>query len=394
MKNIFKVKFRNLDQVLFFLYSDRDFLNQGVTMKKVNKLLAAGAVLAFAVMGSVFAEGDFTFENELSTNTYRFGNGYDDNNRFPFISERMQVEYESEKFDVNADFSLEITGYNEDTLDGKKTIISLDGPYGNDSFVKFRPIDALQLSIAYYWGAEKAAGSYLPVSESYSSYNPFGRYTGNFGLLFKPMEGLSIGAGIDTGYLFQDYYNNRNKNLTLNFGAEYEADNIGSFAVTFNDVANHFAFGAFAKISAVQAMDIYAGLAYQKDRNENFYSINGKLFFNAGLELKNTEKFSLAAELVTNFFTEADYTDDLYAGLRVGYDVNENFNIGAKTRMWVDFVDSNTTEDYDPRNKPYFSIVPELTYKLGNNTFKAGFSMAFRGDNFWGTIPLSWSYSF
>ncbi len=363
-------------------------------MKKVNKLLAAGAVLAFAVMGSVFAEGDFTFENELSTSTYKFGNGYDDNNRFPYFEERMQVEYESEKVDVNADFSLEINGRNYDGVNGKETVINLYDVNGNDSFVKFRPIDALQLSVAYYWGAEKAAGSYLPVLGYYTSYNPLGRYTGNFGLLFKPMEGLSIGAGIDTGYLFQNRYENTYKNLKLNFGAEYEVEDIGSFAVTFNNVANHFGFGAFAKISAVQAMDIYAGLAYQKDRNENFYSINGKLFFNAGLELKNTEKFSLAAELITNFFTEADDTYDLHAGLRAGYDVNENFNIGAKTRMWFDFVDSRNNEYIDYRNKSNFMIIPEVTYKLGNNTFKAGFSMSFSDDIFWGTIPLSWKYSF
>ncbi|MBP5444106.1 MAG: hypothetical protein J6Y60_12790 [Treponema sp.] len=367
-------------------------------MKLFHKTLAAGAVLAFAVMGTTFAEGEFTFENELSTDTYHFGNGYGDNNRFPNFEERMQAEYTSEKVDVNANFSLEISGHNEDTADGKKVIFSLDGinfyPNAHDSFVKFRPVDVLQLSIAYFWGAEKAAGSYLPVMEEYWSYTSFGRYTGNFGLLFKPMDGLSIGAGIDTGYLFQDRWDYNDKYLDLIFGAEYEVEDIGSFAVTFNDVVNHFAVGAFAKISAVQTMDIYAGLAYQKDRNLRCYSIGGKLFANAGLELKNVEKFSLAAELVTNFFTEADNTYDLYTGFRAGYDVNENFNIGAKTRMWFDLTDTRNDEYVDYRSKPDFYICPELTYKLGNNTFKAGVGMEFAGDYFWGSIPLSWTYSF
>lgn len=373
-------------------------------MKKVNKLLAAGAVLAFAVMGTAFAEGEFKFENELSTDTWIIGENFNDNRRFGGIEERMQGEYTSDKVDVNLNLSFIVVAENVVVAGEKRTRSNFYNWYINDSYIKFRPVDAFQLALADGYGREYASGSYMPVKDNKVSV---GEYTGNFGLLFKPIEGLSIGAGIDfSSYFFSNVYDDDDQ-LVLNFGGEYEVENIGAFAVTFNNVVNNFSFGAYAKISAIQAADFYAGFSFKKERGtllwNNYFSngysnygngIYGKLLLNAGFEYKGVDKLTLAADLATNLFTEANWSHDLYAGLKAEYDVNESFSIGGNMGMYFDLVDSNKTEYYDPRYDSDIYICPGVTYKLGNNTFKAGFTMEFNGDNFFGAIPLSWKYSF
>ncbi|MBO4320860.1 MAG: transporter [Treponema sp.] len=372
-------------------------------MKLLSKTLAAGAVLAFAVMGSAFAEGELKFENEVSTDTWLIGDTFDEDHHSGQIEERMQAEYKSDKVDVNANFSVWIGSESEDVAGDKKIRARFGGWSSNDSYIKFRPIDVLQLALATSDGREFAAGSYFPVMD-YKIV--LGNYTGNFGLLVKPVEGLSIGAGIDYGLIFDDIVDNSRK-LDLNFGAEYEVENIGAFAVTFNDVINNFSIGAYAKISAVQDMDIYAGFSYAKERLtmiqtilfENYYwyydrSLLGKMLLNAGFEYKGIDKLTLAADLGTNLFTEANWTYDLYTGLKVMYDVNESFSVGAKSYFFFDITDDVSNEYHDYRYKPVVFLYPEANYKLGNNTFSAGFKMEFNDGNFRGAIPLSWKYSF
>lgn len=376
-------------------------------MKLSHKTLVAGAVIAFAVMGTTFAEGELKFENEISTDTYLIGDTFNDNTRFAGIQERIQGEYTSEKVDINLNLTVRVLGYNVEVAGEKRIRFAFENyPFRlNDSYLKFRPIDTLQLAISTSDGTEKASGSFFPVLDSYSDC---GNYTGNFGLLFRPIEKLSIGVGVDlTNYIFSNVNDNDNQ-LTLNFGAEYEVENIGAFALTFNNVINNFSIGAYAKISAVQAMDIYTGFSFQKNTdmliqkiyfsnlNNVFWGggIGGKLLLNAGIGYTGVDKLLLAGELATNLFTEADGYHDLYTGFKAEYDINESFSVGGNVGMFFDIVDSRNTEYLDYRSKTDIYICPGVTYKLGHNTFKAGFIMNFYNDAFYGAIPLSWKYSF
>lgn len=378
-------------------------------MKLFHKTLVAGAALAFAVMGTAFAEGEFTFKNEIKTDTWLIGDYFPDNRRFGGIEERMQGKYTSDKVDFNANLGVRLYGESEEVAGEKKIRSGFWNYYIYDSYIKIRPVESFQIGLAsfdqLYDGREIASGAYFPVI---GGSTPYGNYTGNLGLLFKPIEGLSIGAGID----FQSYFiNSADDNadqVTINFGAEYDVENIGSFAVTFNDVVNHFTLGAYAKISAVEATDIYAGFTFRKDRAEmirtrlfsNVLSnwaqyIHGKLFLNAGFEYKGIDRLTLAADLATNLFTEDAYSSyDLYTGFKAEYDINESFSIGAKSLMFFDITDKNETEYYDPKYKTSILLYPEVAYKLGNNTFKAGFKMEFSDGDMSAAIPLSWSYSF
>ncbi len=387
-------------------------------MKMLNKTLVAGAILAFAAFGSASAD-ELKFENEISTDTVYLGDlgcedtiidWYNDYIRFPGIRERMTVEYTSEKVDAKVRLGFWLYGYNtpEYTPERqKRTIIGLDSLFwdSDETYIKFRPIEILQIALN---AKEMASGSYFPVLDTNVD---LGNYTGDFGLLLKPIDGLSIGAGMDLPSTLFDDLNDDPDKIILNFGAEYTFENIGSFALTFNDVFNHFGFGAYAKINAINALDIFAGFAYQEDteklaieplnrhynpssgRNREFH-VNGNILMNAGAEYKGIDKLTLAAELATNFTAEADATHDFYTGLKAAYDINDAFSLSCKSFLTFDFADSRNNDDNDYRDKALISIYPEVAYKLGNNTFKAGFKMEFYDDEFVGSIPLSWTYAF
>ena len=288
-------------------------------MKLSHKTLVAGAVIAFAVMGTAFAEGEFTFENKISTNTYNFGD-YDGNYRLPSIRETMKGEYLSDKFDTKVDLSFWLFRYNDDTDENSQMAFNVFN-FG-ETYIKFRPVEAFQIALATDEAEEKTAGSYLPVLDDNIR---FGYYTGNFGLLFKPIESLSIGAGIDFyngyGFLYNDFDDNADK-IYLNFGAEYALENIGDFAITFNNVLNNFSFGAFAKISAITDTNFYVGFSYQNDFDSllsvpnlvlHTPTLRGKTLFNAGVEYRGVDKLTLAADIATNLFVNADaYYDGNY----------------------------------------------------------------------------------
>lgn len=401
-------------------------------MKMLNKTLVAGAILAFAAFGSASAD-ELKFENKVETDTVYIGNlGFDDTlyedqkdyYRFPGIVEKMTMEYTSERVDGKLSLGIGLFGYNRDRDDEKKTLLYLStrdhfGNYVNfdDYYIKFRPIEMIQISLN---ASEKAAGSYFPILDDNVS---LGNYTGYFGLLVKPIAGLSIGAGINTtSYIINDYDDDPDK-IYLNFGAEYELENIGSFALTFNDVLNEFGFGAYAKITAINALDLYAGFSYQeenasltlKNLTPHFrpyiwvsnYLINGNIVLNAAAEYKGIDKLTLAAELATNCGTVKDNETafDLYTGLKAEYEINDAFSVSGTSYMSFDFADSRNDSDYNYCFSPLISFYPEVAYKLGNNTFKAGFKMEFwqsyetlkdtdRKTQFTAAIPLSWTYAF
>ena len=411
-------------------------------MKMLNKTLVAGAILAFAAFGSATAD-ELKFENKVETDTVYIGNmGFDDTlyedqkdyYRFPGIIEKMTMEYTSERVDGKLELGVGLFGENHDKFNNstfeyeKKTELYLS-TYNTwyyvgltDYYLKFRPIEMLQISLGAY---EKAAGSYFPILDGNVN---LGNYTGYFGFLVKPIAGLSIGAGINTtSYIIDDYHDDPDK-IYLNFGAEYELENIGSFALTFNDVLNEFGFGAYAKITAINALDLYAGFSYQEDTaklplknliphfgysprrvyadwHTDSYSIYGNIILNAAAEYKGIDKLTLAAELATNCFTEADGTFDLYTGLKAEYEINDAFSVSGTSYMSFDFADSHNDSDYNHCFSPLISFYPEVAYKLGNNTFKAGFKMEFwqsyeilkdtdRKTQFTAAIPISWTYAF
>ena len=371
-------------------------------MKNFFKTLSL--ILLLSLVWGAFAQGDFSIENKLETDTFIFGD-YDENHRFPGIKETLTADYSSDKVDAKLEMSFDFFAYNQLDADyNKKLIIGVDDFTFTESYFRLRPIEKLQIS---FNSRDYVSGAYFPVMDRYMGVGKdfdswdSGNYTGDIGFLFKPMDNLSLGAGINLLSYIVNKYDDTEENIHLNFGAEYELEKFGSIAVTLNDVANHFEVAGFAKITAIKNLDIYGGLSFQPDFAyaripsllyfTNLY-MNGKFLLNAGLEYKGVDKLTLGADLMTNLFIVKDWTYDLYTGLKAEYQINDDFKVGGKTYLSFDFVDY--IDDEDARYKTLISLYPEVEYKKGSSTFTAGLKFEFYGDKFLGAIPLSWKYSF
>ena len=409
-------------------------------MKRINKVLVASAFLALATIEFISAD-ELAFKNEISTDTFYAGDisyftkARDDSgyHRFPGITEKIAAEYSSEKVDAKVELSFDFFGYNNRAYNSdqirfeKKTIIGLTGIVF-DGYVKFRPIEILQLSVN---SKEYASGSYFPVLDKNVN---LGNYTGDFGLLLKPIDGLYIGAGINLGTVLfsdfkdKDFYYDPNTDaytdydpdqIYLNFGAEYTYENIGTLAITLNNITNNVGFGAYAKITAIKDMNIFAGLSFQKNQQACIngletnrrtaydidadvhkttayysYKVNGNTLMNAGLEYSGINKLYLAADFATNFLIEADRAYDLYAGFKANYEINEMISVGGSNYMVFDLADSHSDDNDALPYAPFISLCPEGTVKFGNHTFKAGLRLEFCDGNFLYSLPVSWTYAF
>ena len=416
-------------------------------MKRVKKLLVAGAILAFAALGTAEAEG-LSFSNILATETWYFGNlksleddpiNYHYPHRFPGLHDVMTASYSNEKIDMglsvgcSIEASYQWSGSIPDPE--KKLLIDLNDcePSG---YIKFRPIDILQISM-FAW--QPFAGSYLPVLDCYFGY---GNLANNIEVLFMPINGLFIELGLDWGYIYQDYDPDWDvyERPELFLGAEYKLENIGDFSLVLRDVLNHFGIGAFAKITAVKDLNIYGSFAYQKredishhydeydedyigidlsprtDGYRYFFSkyypqhgflstgywyyesgyrcIGGDFITSLAFEYSGIDNLLLAAELITNLTANADNSEDLYFGLKAAYKINKPFTVSGTAQAVFDLVDSRNDEDDDYRFAPAFVIEPKAEYVLGSHTFAAGFKLEFCDGRVGAAIPISWTYAF
>ena len=414
-------------------------------MKRVKKLLVAGAILAFAALETAEAEG-LSFSNILATETWYFGNlkNLEDDpiryyypHRFPGLHDVMTASYSNEKIDMELSVGCSIEAWYQwsGTDPEKKLLIGLDD-CETSGYIKFRPIDILQISM-FAWNP--CAGSYLPVLDCYFGY---GNLANNIDVLYMPINGLSIELGLNWGYIYQDYDPDWDSypKLELFFGAGYNNENIGDFSLVLRNVLNNFGIGAFAKITAVKDLNIYGSFAYQKreDSSSHYYdsfdedaigidlsprpygyryffskhyhpqhgflstgyyendfrNISGDFITSLAFEYSGIDNLLLAAELITNLTANADNSDDLYFGLKAAYKINKPFTVSGTAQAVFDLVDSRNDEDDDYRFAPAFVIEPKAEYVLGSHTFAAGFKLEFCDGRVGAAIPISWTYAF
>ncbi len=390
-------------------------------MKRHNKILVALAFAAVASGASVSAE--ISFKNEIKTETYYFGDVHEDvyyeDCRVPGIFETMSAEYHGEKIDVKAKVggSLYLRRYSES---GEQKLRIGFSDEDGELDISYSPVDVFQISFNYgdiYDGTcvKYASGSYFPVLDMNA---PFGNYLANLGFLYKPIKGLSIGAGIDFGYIFNSdgpyygYDDGKHKfSLPMNFGVEYALESIGEFALTFNDVFNAIAIGAYAKITSITDLDVYAGFAFQRygEKNiqisfdkipliltENYLRsevIQGYMLLTAGMQYVGIKNLTLAFDLATNLGVHCDSTYDLYSGMKTSYKINDMFEVGGVAIAFFDFADSQNDEDTDYRMYPYVIVNPGLSFSIGSHIFKAGVRLDFHKDEFGAAIPISWTWT-
>ena len=176
-------------------------------------------ILLLSLVWGAFAQGDFSIENKLETDTFIFGD-YDENHRFPGIKETLTADYSSDKVDAKLEMSFDFFAYNQLDADyNKKLIIGVDDFTFTESYFKLRPIEKLQIS---FNSRDYVSGAYFPVMDRYMGVGKdfdswdSGNYTGDIGFLFKPMDNLSLGAGINLLSYIVNKYDDTEENSAEN----------------------------------------------------------------------------------------------------------------------------------------------------------------------------------
>lgn len=392
-------------------------------MKVFNAVKVLGAACLFA--GMAFAqEKDYevSFSNELSTDTITYtkakGHEKDSATVFAGIVEKAEAGFESEKlsFSVMGEWTFEPVKSVEDALDDNDVKGNQFTPTDHDWFIEFRPIKEFAIG----WNDDLfVSGSSLPV---WDDDIKAGNYTTNDGiaLIARPVEGLTIGAGLDKcsfGGDDDDY------KPIINFGANYEYQNMFAAGVAVQNVAGSsvdgdkrkLTVGAFASITAVENLTLNLGYTHNDYEGIDFGLVNPFENFNIiGQNVATlgatyeANGLSLAADAAFNFngaddtdeegltqFAEADENRyDAYFGLCVEYAITEQFTAGVTGLVALDL--SSNDDVFADKADLYFAVGPAVKYALNDhNEFSVGVNFEKAGSDYQAmNIPLSWTYNF
>lgn len=394
-------------------------------MKVFNAVKVLGAACLFA--GVVFAqEKDYevSFSNELSTDTITYtkakGHEKDSATVFAGIVEKAEAGFESEKlsFSVMGEWTFEPEKSVEDALDDNDVKGNKFTRTDHDWFIEFRPIKEFAIG----WNDDLfVSGSSLPV---WDDDIKAGNYTTNDGiaLIARPVEGLTIGAGLDQcafGGDDDDY------KPVINFGANYEYQDMFAAGVAVQNVAGSsvdgdkrkLTVGAFASITAVENLTLNLGYTHNDYEGIDFGLVNPFENFNIiGQNVATlgatyeANGLSLAADAAFNFngaddtdeegltqFAEADENKnryDAYFGLCVEYAITEQFTAGVTGLVALDL--SSNDDVFADKADLYFAVGPAVKYALNDhNEFSVGVNFEKAGSDYQAmNIPLSWTYNF
>ena len=304
----------------------------------------------------------------------------------------------------------------EDALDDKDVKGNKFTLTDHDWFIEFRPIKEFAIG----WNDDLfVSGSSLPV---WDDDIKAGNYTTNDGiaLIARPVEGLTIGAGLDQSAFSLD---DDDFKPVINFGANYEYQDMFAAGVAVQNVAGSsvdgdkrkLTVGAFASITAVENLTINLGYTHNDYEGIDFGLVNPFENFNIiGQNVATlgatyeTNGLSLAADAAFNFngaddtdeegltqFAEADENRyDAYFGLCVEYAITEQFTAGVTGLVALDL--SSNDDVFADKADLYFAVGPAVKYALNDhNEFSVGVNFEKAGSDYQAmNIPLSWTYNF
>lgn len=319
------------------------------------KKMLIGAVAALAFTGVAFAqEVTVHFENELSSDIVSISDG---SAEFAGIENQVTVELESEK--VNTEVSL-ITkfGKNDDDKFGL-TDYEIDTAY-----IEFTPIKVLSIDFNKECFTP---GSYLPVEDDNVGNGDIGS---KFALLVRPIENLSIGAGINLPSVFGE----SEDKVDINAGVDYTTENF-SVGAALRSPINNLGFGIFGSFTGVENLTVNLGFSY----NDDFCDVAGNL-----LTLGASYGFSIITlnlDCLTNFGADGN---DLYSGLEIEASVTDLLTLAAQGTINMDFEDTSSTVT---------AIEASASFTVGNHELSAGVAVEI-ADSVGFSFPVSYKYSF
>lgn len=429
----------------------------------------------------------FTFYNEVSSDVveaegayYRVGTGANVNKNyqveFAGISEKVGISYNSEKFwfELAPKFTLKDNNQHwSDNAQGwsvtRQSLNNDDLSFawtGLDWGVRFTPFDIVDFVLnTDTW----TPGGYLPIADQHVG----GNLTGDgFGVVFKPIDGLRIGVEVPfsadivskPNFLNAEYEdtgkngsfdtdksslitNTANKasdyRFVFNVGVDYKLLDMITVGAFVGNVINRDArsYGVYAN-AGLSFLDFNLGYTYNggKTRVSALDFADSSRVFIGGHHKANLAvtasfgDFTAQLEALMNFF-KAQSLYDLYAGLKVGYDLLPGkFNVALRTGVAYDMgnkskdhtaftryeeggtMGNNTSDIAGYRSKkgtqkdadkkgyslsqnaaPVIFLSPSITYTTGANTFGATANLQYWLDgegSYAANLPVYWKYTF
>jgi len=294
------------------------------------------AVLAAALALSASAAfADVSFTNTVSTGIIEIYPGLSPMIDFAGVSERIEADYTSEKFDFGAQAELTLDnqpGFQIVYSDADSTWDFMDLKWTDlDFYLEFRPWSWLTffLSDEIY-----TPGSYMPVV----GFNMgSGNMGSDIGVMWKPFNGLRVTAGLDViSYFGGDPSTDTDVWIhtpitdslpKINIGADYTYKNMWSVGLVARDILNwgtpkSASIGLFGSFTGIEGWAFYTGLMFNHnydwkwDVNDQYpnaniigfigeYRVEGLFLFDLGLSAWN-DKISVDFDLSTNFGLNRD----------------------------------------------------------------------------------------
>lgn len=335
-------------------------------MIKSKNLVLAAALFAFAAT-SAFAQ-EVSFENKLESGIVNISIADGDvSAEFAGLKNTANAEYSSDKLDLGAKLILEANTEEDDSFAfGSEAFV-------DDYFIEFRPIDLL--GIGFHKGYA-VAGSFLPCLEKEIDAANIGS---DFGVFVRPIEGLTIGAGLD----LISYFGREGEKPLINFGAEYAlGDKIAFGAALRNIASDERSLGAYASFTGVEGLTLNAGFTYNGEIED--VAIAGNFANVAVMFSKNA--LNISANAVVAFGGEADAENELYVAANENYMINDTLFVNAFEMF---------TTDFDNDDSWCVGVSPSVGYMFDeHNTVGAGVYVNLMKSFTSVSVPVYWKYNF
>lgn len=333
---------------------------------KLVKTVAALAALTMA--SSAFAEVNLEASNKLKSDVVELNHSDladETTNTFPGIKNVINAEVTSDHVDAMVEGVIKFY----DVTSQNDVALAWDGEI-SDWYVEARVLDD-KLTLGFHDNIHPE-GSYLPVWDDNIGYGNIG--SEGFSLVYRPIEGLRLGLSLpfgpaDEGVNWlkvdgkqEDALDDTEKTTNIRLGAIYEMD-IAEFGLAIQDVLDSdersigayvYSAGFFGKVEGV---DFRAGFAHSwgtavvedlipvevallpGDDPVAVGFVAGENLWNVAFEISDIIPVDLAIEAAGNTNSD-DSLYDLYAGVKVGFGINEQLYAFAQEKTLLDLGDT------------------------------------------------------
>ena len=306
----------------------------------------------------------------------------DGNKEDAIVGDRVQLDVASENIDARIRLNL--------TANKDENGNSEFKPFPQ-AYVNFRPVEGLNFigGNKFFW-KWATPGAYLAATDDFLNHGKLVDNNGA-GAIYK-FSNDSIGLTF-AGAVGQQ------SRLDLNFGAQFDVNNVASFGVTAQDVTEKtITIGGYVAINAVENLLLNFGYTYNTNDDSYIAATQhlaqvsvGYTFADLGLELYadlaaglNNKVFSAEAD----DFVELNDGIPVWGAVRAAYALNEK--IALNGWVHVNHVLNETKKD----SATEVTVFPSFDFNTSVGTFTTGARVYFDDkDGYKGFhIPFSWQY--